>query len=336
MTETDTPAPEGYDSFEAFFAAEIAPGLPALEAERRDRVRKAYTRAVGGAFVVVVGALIAWLSVHIAAGLAVLIAGAVLGLLWVRRPASRHRAAVRAFVIPPLLRYLGSGSGGVEYHREPGDRFDLALVRRAGIVAPFTRAKLEDLFVGRYRDTDFRLVEARLTRKRETGSDKDGSRERRRTVYAGLLCEVSVPVPFSGVTLLVGDKGALGNWLGDVMKRNFAGIAAVSLDHPAFEARYQVYSDDPVEARRLLQPGLMESLLALADELDAQAVNCAFIEGRFLLAIPQRRDLFEIGRLHRSLDNAEEDLRRLAAEFTIPQRLIDTLHGERKQVLPQS
>src|SRR3546814_10609386 len=105
---------------------------------------------------------------------------------------------------------------------------------------------------------------------------------------------------------------------------------------PAFAARYRVFSDNPAEAQRLLQPGLLETLLALAGELGGEALNCAFLEGRFLMAIPQRRDLFEIGLLHRPLEHAEDDLRRLSAEFTIPQRLIDNLYGERRPLLPES
>jgi len=318
-------------SFTEFFAAEIAPGLPALEAQRRDRLRNAYTRIFGAAFVVVVAALIAWLAWHPVAGGVVLVAGALIGLTWARQPAKRHRSAVRDLVIPPLLRFLGTGEGNVEYHREPDGRFDLDRVKRSGITGTFNRAKLEDLFLGRYRDTDFRMVEARLRRKRQRGG-----RSGRRTVFSGLLRDISVPAAFSGAVLLVGDKGAAGNWVVDLLKRNFAGIEPVALGDPAFEARYQVYSDNPAEAQRLLQPGMLETLLALSDELDRKAVNCAFLEGRYLMAIPQRRDLFEIGLLQRSLEHAEDDLRRLAAEFTIAHRLIDNLHGERKPLLPES
>src|SRR3546814_19411382 len=90
----------------------------------------------------------------------------------------------------------------------------------SGIAGAFTRAKLEDLFLGHYRDTDFRLVEARLHRKRGSGS------RARRTVFAGLLCDVSVPVPFEGVVLLVGDAGTRGDWIAGIMQHNFPAAEA--------------------------------------------------------------------------------------------------------------
>src|SRR3546814_15585249 len=93
------------------------------------------------------------------------------------------------------------------------------------------------------------------------------------------------------------------------MRHNFPAAVPVTLDHPAFAGRYRVLSDDPTEAQRLLQPGLMETLLALAEELGEDGLNGAFLDGRFLLAIPQRRNLFEIGRLNRSLEHRSEERR---------------------------
>lgn len=326
-------------SFAAFFAAEIAPALPALEAQRLDRRRGAVTRAVGAAFVVVVAALIAGMAWHAFAGGALLILGTVAGFVWARGPARRHREAVRARIVPALCRYLGTE----EYLRKPGKRFDITRVQKSGIAGAFTRAQMEDFFAGSHRGTGFRIVEARLYRQRRSHQRDDSGRERR-AIFAGLLCDIEVPVPFAGVVLVVGDRGARGDWTAGIMRRNFPAAIPVSLGHAAFDARLRVLSDEPAEARRLLQPGLRETLLALAEEIDGfdkgarliGGFNGAFLDGRFLLAIPQRRNLFEIGALERSLDHAEEDLRRLALEFTIPHRLIDNLHGERKPLLPES
>src|SRR3546814_11337389 len=120
------------------------------------------------------------------------------------------------------------------------------------------------------------------------------------------------------------------------MQHNFPAAEAVTTEHPAFAARYRVFSDNPAEAQRLLQPGLLETLLALAGELGGEALNCAFLEGRFLMAIPQRRDLFEIGLLRRPLEHAEADHRRPTAEFTHPQRLLHKIYGAPTPLLPAS
>src|SRR3546814_11811706 len=87
-------------------------------------------------------------------------------------------------------------------------------------------AKLEDLFLGHYRDTDFRLVEARLHRTRGSG------RRARRPVFAGLLCDVSLPGPFEAVVLPVGDPGTRGDWSDGNMQHNFPARAAATTDKP--------------------------------------------------------------------------------------------------------
>ena len=322
---TTKDAPGTRKSFAAFFTEEIAPELPALEQARKERLRAAYTRTAGLAFVIALAAgIVVAISDQIALAIPVAAFCAIAGYYWVRIPGQRHRRALRALMVEPLRRFLG----GLEYHREPGKRFDLTRFERSGVTAHFQKAKLEDLLIGRYRDTDYQMVEARLSKK------KGGSRNGDRTVFSGLLCEVSVPVAFSCTVLLVGDKGKLGNWMVDLLRSKVTNLTAVPLDHEAFEARYQVYSDEPEEALTLLQPGLLDSLLALSDHLGRRAVNGAFMEGRFLIAIPHGGNLFEIGRLNRSLDHAEEDLRRLAAEFTLPQRLIDYLYGDRPPLFP--
>ncbi|WP_299624146.1 DUF3137 domain-containing protein [Pelagibius sp.] len=317
----------GEQSFAAFFAAEIAPGLPGVEAGRKELRQSAYTRAAGLAFVLaLVVAITAAFTDAWPIGIVVAAIGAVGGAFWVSAPSRRHREAMRGLVIEPLQRFLG----GLEYHRKPGERFDLDRFRRSGITAGFNRAKLEDLLIGRYRNTDYRMVEARLKQRR-----RSSGKSRQRTVFAGLLCEISVPQPFACTVLLVGDKGALGNRIVDWLRAKMTNLSAVETGQEAFEARYQVYSDRPEEARGLLQPALLDSLLAIADAAGRGAVNCAFMENRFLIAIPRRENLFEIGRLNRSLEHAEEDVRRLAVELTLPQRLIDYLHGDRPPLFPE-
>ena len=324
MNEPETTTPE---TFTDFFEREILPGLAPLEEQRRDRLRAATARAAGSAFVTVLASLIAWLLGQPIVAAVILPAGAILGFLWARQPARQHRAALRDLVIPPLLRFLGD----VDYHRQPGWHFELERFRRSGVLPAVDKAKvtLEDLVVGRYRDTDYRLVEARLKAKSRSKNKASG-----KELFAGLLCDISVPQDFAGRVLLVAAPGEAGDPTPQTPPDGLAGLSQVNLDHPTFEKRFSVYSDSPRMARGLLQPALLDSLLSIADDLKVRAMTCAFLEGRFLVALPEPKNLFEIGRLRRSLETVEQDLRRLAIEFTLPQRLIDNLHGERKPLLP--
>ncbi len=240
--------------------------------------------------------------------------------VWISRPAIRHRAELKDLVIAPLCRFLGD----LDYSRKAKGGFDTGRFEAAGVVGHHTRSKLEDLFAGHHRDTGFRVVEAKLKRRRR-GRRSSGST----TVFKGLLFDIEVPQAFACRILLASDKGGLVNRMEGFFRDKFGGMEATAFDHPAFEARYEVYSDDAAAARALMTPALLDSLVALCEAADEEALRAAFVDGRFLLALPSRKDLFEIGKLHRSLEHLEEDVKVLLDQVTLPHRVIDYLHGDR-------
>jgi hypothetical protein len=173
------------------------------------------------------------------------------------------------------------------------------------------------------------MVEARLKRRRH-----GRRRSRSTTVFKGLLFDIDVPQVFSCRVLLGSDKGGLINRMEGFFRDKFGGMESTAFEHPAFEARYEVYSDDPAAARALLAPALLDSLVALCEAAGEDALRAAFVDGRFLLALPNRKNLFEIGKLHRSLEHLEEDVKTLLAQVTLPHGVIDYLHGDRPGLLP--
>ena len=316
--------------FERFYQSEIAPHAAELEQARQARVGSFYRRigisvpllAILGGGLYLAGAFEGqpvWIFV-------ILVIGAIGAFVWIGRPADQHREALKELVIGPVCSFLG----GLTYSRKAKDGFDLAAFRDNGVVGSFNRSSLEDLFAGSYRDTAFRMVEAKLKRRRRRGRGGSSSR----TVFKGLLFDIAVPAPFSCRILLTGDKGGLVNRIEGFFRDKFGGREPVVFDHPAFEERYQVFSDDPAAARALMAPALLDSLVALAQSADRKALTAGFAEGRFLLALPHRRDLFEIGKLHRSLDHLEEDVTSLLREITLAHRIVDYLHGDRPELLP--
>ena len=309
------------------YKREIAPEAEALEEKRQKRVKALY-RNIGislGLAVILAGVIYftdLWQTYPVVLIVAIfLLCGLAFGLI--TQPAKSHRRDVKDLVIPPICRYLGD----VEYSRKAKGQFGLERFREAGVVAAFNRSSLEDLFQGHYRETGYRMVEAKL---------RSRSGKRSRTVFRGLLFDIMVPQPFSCLVLMVSDKGVFGNKIIGFVREKFDGLEKIEMGHPAFEERYEVYSDDPDEAPKLLVPGFLDTMVALADAAGQDALNAAMVEGRFLLALPHKRDLFEIGKLHRPLDHLEEDLRILMEQVALPHRLIDYLHGERPELLPST
>ena len=111
-------------------------------------------------------------------------------------------------------------------------------------------------------------------------------------MFDGLLVDLVLPRSLTGTTAVIADEGLWGNlearWRSDRLQR-------VRLEDPTFEARYEVYSTDQIEARALLTPAFMERFTALA-ALSGFALPGAWAEGnRLVTALPKLKpvDLFE-------------------------------------------
>jgi hypothetical protein len=148
-------------------------------------------------------------------------------------------------------------------------------------------------------------------------------------VFRGLLFAIEVPQSVPARILVARESGAIGNRLKGWIS-GFSGLERVPLPHPAFEAHFEVYSDDPTAARATVGPGFCDAMVALAEAHDGQAIQGAFRLRWFYQTIPQRRDQFRLGSLFRSLDDLEEEADRVLQDVRIVHRVIDTLHGDRR------
>ena len=162
-----------------------------------------------------------------------------------------------------------------------------------GILPPHETALTKDHLTGDYKTVPIALLQCTLQSESGTGKDR-----RTTTDFHGLVITIDVPKRFSGHTTVRRDHGKLGNWFG----KQFAssGLQPVKLEDPRFEARYEVYASDQVEARYLLTNTFMERIVALEDlftEKNGRSCNiqCAFKDGKLLIILPMTRDWFQTG-----------------------------------------
>ena len=177
--------------FDRLYAREIAPHARDMEAKRQSRVA-AFYRRIGVSvpmLAVAAGALytIGFLQDQPVWSAFILVLGAVAAGYWISRPAAKHREELKDLVIAPICHLLGD----LHYSRKAKGGFDTQRFREAGVVGNYNRSKLEDLFTGRHRDTDFRMVEAKL-RRANRGSKRSSSR----TVFKGCCSTSTCPSRF--------------------------------------------------------------------------------------------------------------------------------------------
>ena len=64
-----------------------------------------------------------------------------------------------------------------------------------------------------------------------------------------------------------------------------------------FEKKYDVFTDDEVEARYLITPSLMERLNNIKLSFKANKISASFYNDKFFIALHTNKDLFSIGSL---------------------------------------
>jgi hypothetical protein len=209
--------------------------------------------------------------------IAFIVVGAIAGYFWAAWQLSEaYRRRYKARVLPRIAARFGA----LDWRPAQAPLDDY---RRHRLFPDWDAAKAEDEIVGDYRGLPLSIVELTLTQ---------GSGKKKRTVFHGLTCAVTLPRGLSGATVVVPDKGMFGN----LAERLRGGpCEPVRLEDPDFEKAYEVYASDQISARALLTPAFMERFMALARSGRFGAPAALVQDNRLLMALASTggRDLFE-------------------------------------------
>jgi len=281
------------EEFDAFLREEIAPRLRRIESERRavqarrDAVAVPTEWKLAGA---VVGlALAGWLK-H----LSPLLIGA--GAPWVFEAIRKARVPdtaaplVRSQILDPVVRFWDPS-----FRYQPQGSIARAEFEASRLFGDesFNTYSGEDLVSGRYGATEFRFCELHVKQ-----VERRKNRTETRPVFDGLFFVADFNKSFRGQTLVVPDvaERALGTFGRAFQSLTGAagGLQLVELEDPSFERAFKVSATDPVEARYLLSPSLMQRVLAFHGNTGAK-LRLGFLGGRVYVAVPMPGDLFAMG-----------------------------------------
>ena len=180
--------------------------------------------------------------------------------------------------------------------------------------------------VGQYRDCDLQFFN--VCYKRIEYMRRGGRRTRRRHF---LIIGISVPAKFDGKVYIKRDYGFVLNWLRGqfIRKRRF------KVSHDGFEAKFEIYADNPQSAQKLITRSFCNNLLAVermypkSFGLIPRPVTGLFREGKFYLIIGGVHDIMTDGISYSHPDKVQQTARRMIARLAIMPRIVDFLHGIR-------
>lgn len=145
-------------------------------------------------------------------------------------------------------------------------------------------------------------------------------------LFKGLFYVTDFNKPLQGMTFVFPDtaKGLLGEVLGRaVQAREHSFGELIALENPDFDRQFVVYSSNPVEARYILTPAMMERLLKYR-WMSGEAPWVSFVGKRIHFAIPEAGDYFAPSIFGPIVDFA--DVVKYYGRIKMVTRLVDDLH----------
>ena len=173
------------------------------------------------------------------------------------------------------------------------ERFDEAsyLYKNSNLIDYFDEISFDDCFYGSFDNVHFDIEEChavRITR------DSEG-KESEQTVFEGAIITVDMNKNFKGNTV-VRPNSIFNNVFAPSFK-----LHKTKLEDVEFEKKFDVFTDDEVEARYLLTTAFMERLNKIQVAFKANKVSASFYEEKLYIALHTNKDLFKLGSLRKTI-----------------------------------
>ncbi|MGH1374810.1 MAG: DUF3137 domain-containing protein [Alphaproteobacteria bacterium] len=206
---------------------------------------------------------------------------AVLGGLyaWVTHPKRQYAKAYKREILPKLAQLFG------DFRYEMNGRISMLAMEASKILPAHDKYEAEDYFVGTYKGVDIEFSEVDFKQRR-----RSKNRTRYVSVFKGLAIMLDMNTKrFYGHTMLDKDRGKVSEWF----KQRSSKLKRANLVDPEFEKVFDVYTNDQVEARYLIDPVMMERLRGLQEEYDGENMTAAFYDSQMLILIQSPYNYFE-------------------------------------------
>ena len=276
------------------------------------QLRKSKGGKLGGKILSLLGVVIAVVGIILGSNIALIVlGGVVLALGQMVQGKSKDRAGQQTFdAIAPDI--VGAALENVQMSPTP----HLLDAEDTNIPLPsHTHCSGSGYVRGTYRGLTTELCTVRLTEVSEVQREETGLWEKNeQPVYTGqwMLCELGQEFP-TWLTI----------WPRERLDKLFS-AKTIKTGSEVFDKRFNLSSDDAQAALRLLTPGRIEQILALADSSFGKFAVNLNRDGRLYLAVHSGRGFFDIGK---GRETPEQLRQRFARELRWFTDMIDTFRS---------
>lgn len=211
------------------------------------------------------------------AGITFVVMGAL--YTWVTQPKRQYALAYKKDILPEIAKLFGN----LTYQAE--GKIPMPELNASKIIPSHNRYSSEDYFAGVYKGIKITFSEIHLEDRRQSGK-----RTTYVTVFKGLAVLIGMPrEKFYGHTVLMQDVSGIGKWF----QKKTKDLVHADLVDPEFEKAFDVFTNDQVEARYLIDPGMIENLKVMRDVYEAKTFSAAYYKNQVLVLLPSKRNYFE-------------------------------------------
>ena len=164
---------------------------------------------------------------------------------------------------------------------------DSKAFEESNLIPSLSLRTVDDYFSGSYKDIGFEIIECTAN-----------SGKNRKAVFVGAIVKLDMNKRFQGNTVIQPDSM--------FHTSPSSRLVHTTLEDVEFEKKFDVYTDDEVEARYLITPSFMERLNNMKVAFNADAVSCAFYEKYLFVALHTRKDLFSICSLLKPVNDGKQ------------------------------
>lgn len=208
----------------------------------------------------------------------------------------KEKRAFKEIVVPQIIKFFDPS---LEFHPDrmvPSKLYDLS-----GLFAQeWDDYDGEDFVSGFYKGVEVMFSELKTEYETESTDDEGNTTRTTHTIFDGVFFVADFHKDFKYRTYVLPDVAEkyFGKLLGGFFQKCnvFQSGKLIKLENVEFEKEFAVYADDPVEARYILSPLLMERLLVLR-KCFACPLQIAFVDSCMFIAISTKEDFFELSSL---------------------------------------
>lgn len=210
---------------------------------------------------------------------------AMVGILaWMDRPVRKYESLYKELALPQIASLFG------DFIYNPKSGINLDELYPSQILPDHDKAEFEDHFQGVYGGVNIEFCELFLQKEHRTQDEKGRTKVSHFPVFRGVAILIDLNhKKFLGHTILLRNSGKIGQWLNEKMHD----LKRAKMADVEFEKIYDVYTNDQVEARWLIDPVIIERLTTLYAECKASQLMAAFFDSKMLVLVANHLQRFE-------------------------------------------